>query len=161
MADSASQTENNFDRANRMIRNHVIGAAVVGIVPIPLVDLAALIGIQVNLVRCLAKIYNLPFSREIGKSLIGALVGATLPLAALGVLRAIPPLAIVSSVTLAGASTAAVGKIFAQHFESGGTMLNFDPEKVRAHYAAEVRKQAEAMSLKSLSEEDDYGGIQP
>jgi len=161
MADSASQNENKFDQANRLIRSHVIAATVMGVVPIPIVDLAAQIGIQVNLVRSLAKVYNLPFSPEIGKTLIGALVGATLPVAALAVLRAIPPLAIVSSVALAGASTTAVGKIFAQHFESGGTMLNFDPAKVRAHYAAEVRKQAEAMSLKSPPAEDDYGGIQP
>ena len=29
----------------------------------------------------------------------------------------------------------AMGQLFVQHFESGGTFLTFDPEKVRGHYA--------------------------
>ncbi|MCP4106117.1 MAG: hypothetical protein GY749_11350 [Desulfobacteraceae bacterium] len=35
----------------------------------------------------------------------------------------------------ASASTYALGKIFIQHFASGGTFLTFDPEKVKAYYA--------------------------
>ncbi len=34
----------------------------------------------------------------------------------------------------AAASTYAVGKVFIQHFASGGTFLSFDPEKVREYY---------------------------
>ncbi len=33
-----------------------------------------------------------------------------------------------------GASTYAVGKVFIQHFESGGTLLDFEPEKMRGYY---------------------------
>ncbi|NJL59719.1 MAG: hypothetical protein HC887_08825 [Desulfobacteraceae bacterium] len=35
----------------------------------------------------------------------------------------------------AGAMTYAVGRVFLQHFESGGTFLNFNPEEVKEHYA--------------------------
>ncbi len=36
---------------------------------------------------------------------------------------------------LCGAATYATGKVFIQHFASGGTFLTFDPAKVKAHYA--------------------------
>lgn len=40
----------------------------------------------------------------------------------------------------AGATTYATSKVFTQHFASGGTLLNFNPEKVK-HYYAEKLKQ--------------------
>jgi uncharacterized protein (DUF697 family) len=38
---------------------------------------------------------------------------------------------------LSVAATYAVGKVFIAHFEAGGTLLDFDPEKVREHFRAE------------------------
>ena len=35
----------------------------------------------------------------------------------------------------AGASTYAVGKVFHQHFASGGTFLDFDAEKTRGYFS--------------------------
>jgi hypothetical protein len=35
------------------------------------------------------------------------------------------------------AATYAVGQVFIQHFESGGTFLDFDPDKVREHFRQE------------------------
>ena len=32
------------------------------------------------------------------------------------------------------AYTWALGNVFIQHFEAGGTFLDFDPEKVREHF---------------------------
>ncbi|MCI5140318.1 MAG: hypothetical protein D3909_00955 [Candidatus Electrothrix sp. ATG1] len=40
----------------------------------------------------------------------------------------------------AGATTFAVGKVFNQHFSSGGTFLTFDPEKVRDYYNSMFEK---------------------
>jgi hypothetical protein len=50
----------------------------------------------------------------------------------------------VSSPAFASASTYAVGKVFIQHFATGGTFLDFDPDKVKAHFAAEVERASEA-----------------
>ncbi|MEZ5671856.1 MAG: hypothetical protein R3E08_05540 [Thiotrichaceae bacterium] len=41
---------------------------------------------------------------------------------------------------MGGAATYAIDKVFVQHFESGGTFLDFDPEAVREHFAAEFAK---------------------
>jgi hypothetical protein len=41
-----------------------------------------------------------------------------------------------STAAIGAASTYAVGKVFAEHFESGGTFLDFDEEKAREHFKA-------------------------
>ena len=38
------------------------------------------------------------------------------------------------------ASTYAVGKVFIQHFEAGGNVLNFDPEAMREHFKDEFEQ---------------------
>ena len=39
-----------------------------------------------------------------------------------------------------GASTYAVGKVFVQHFEMGGTLLDFDPTKTKEFFAREYKE---------------------
>jgi uncharacterized protein (DUF697 family) len=145
--------------AEKIIRNHIYGAMGVGLIPVPLVDVVALTGVHLNMLRKLAKLYNIPFSKDTGKNLIASLLGGTIPVSVSGTLasmvKAIP---IIGQTTGAltmpatsGAMTYAVGRVFLQHFESGGTFLNFNPEKVREHYArlfeegkkvvAEVKKE--------------------
>lgn len=41
---------------------------------------------------------------------------------------------------VSGATTYAIGKVFIQHFASGGTFLTFNPEKVRDYYAEMFRE---------------------
>ncbi|MCI5165392.1 MAG: GTPase, partial [Candidatus Electrothrix sp. GM3_4] len=48
----------------------------------------------------------------------------------------------------AEAVTYAVGKVFHQHFASGGTFLTFDPDKVREYYA-QMLKEGKAMASKA------------
>ena len=43
-------------------------------------------------------------------------------------------------VLTSGASTWALGKVFIQHFESGGTFLDFNPEKVREYYKVQFEE---------------------
>ena len=39
-----------------------------------------------------------------------------------------------------GATTYAVGKVFTQHFESGGTFLTFDAAKVREYFETQFKE---------------------
>ena len=41
---------------------------------------------------------------------------------------------------LAGASTYALGEVFKKHFESGGTILDFDPERLKKYYEQKFEK---------------------
>jgi uncharacterized protein (DUF697 family) len=126
--------------AEQSIKRHVLAAAAVGVVPLPWVGLAALAGLQLNLLRCLAKVYAVEFSSQIGKSAIGALVGSDLSVAlSANLAKSIPGpgwvVGAASATLLGAASTYALGKVFVQHFESGSTFLTFDPAKVKAYYA--------------------------
>lgn len=127
---------------NTTVKNHVIASMGVGLIPLPLVDLVALTGIQVNMLRKLAKSYDVPFFQDKVKNILASLIGGGLPVTLSGVfaslLKSVP---IVGQTTgalamtiLAGATTYAVGKVFIQHFESGGTFLNFNPDSVKEYY---------------------------
>ena len=120
------------------------GAA--GLVPIPLVDLIAVSGVQLKMLADISNIYGFPFQKSRGKMIIASLMGYVLPRAlsfgligslikgipVIGSLAGEPAMALFSA-----ASAWALGAVFIQHFESGGTLLNFDPEAVKEFYRAQ------------------------
>lgn len=126
-------------KAEESIKRHMLAAAVAGVIPLPWIGLAGLTGVQLNLLRHLASIYEVDFSQEVGRSAIAALVGSDLSVGvSIGIAKLVPgPTAAIGAVAgglMGAASTYALGKVFVQHFESGNTFLTFDPEKVRTHY---------------------------
>ncbi len=128
---------------NKIIRHHIYGSMGIGLIPIPLLDLAALTATQLNMLRKLAGLYDVPFFKDTGKHLIASLVAGGVPVVTAGpfasLAKAIPivgqTVGLVTMPVIAGAMTYAVGKVFLQHFASGGTFLTFDPEKVKEYYA--------------------------
>ncbi len=133
--------------AEQIVMKYVRAAMIVGLVPVPVVDMAALMAIQVRMLSRLSKLYGVEFSDELGKSTIGSLVGAGTSLLASAtssrvLSRLIPltgwPVIAINTSFFGGASTYALGKVFIQHFDSGGTFLTFDPEKVRQYYAQQL-----------------------
>ena len=147
------------DRLDKLIRQHVWSAMALGLIPLPLVDLAAVAAVQLNLLRKLSQEYGIKFFDEKGKNIVSALVGGAIPTsiapslgASLG--KLIPGLGqtfgVITLPALAGATTYALGKVFIQHFASGGTFLTFDPEKVRAYYEEMLKEgQQVAAAMKS------------
>ncbi len=140
-------------KARKLISNCAWGSAGLGLVPIPLVDLVAIGGLQVWLVRELAKLRGVPFAGNRAKALVSALIGGGTPtLLAGGVASLVklvpfvgPLLTIGVMPGLSGAATLAVGRVFNAHFKAGGTLLDFDVDKMRAFYEEEFAKaKAEA-----------------
>ncbi|MFC4159115.1 YcjF family protein [Chitinimonas lacunae] len=125
------------------IETHSLVALTVGLIPVPGVDVLALSGVQLNLLRKLGNFYGLSLTDQLGKKLIGAVLGAYAPVAiaapVASVLKIVPfvgQLAGAAAVSItAGAATYALGKVFVQHFESGGTFLDFDPRSVSSHFS--------------------------
>jgi uncharacterized protein (DUF697 family) len=117
-------------------------AAAAGLVPVPLVDLAAIGGVQIAMLDALASQYEVPFSRERAKSLIAALLGGLMPsLAGHQMLKAVGPLVGILSVSgFALASTRAVGNLFVTHFEAGGGMHDIDVEQGRSRVLANLNR---------------------
>lgn len=141
-------TDEKLKLANDLVRNHMYGAAAIGILPMPAVDFVGLTALQLNLLRLLSKVYGVKFSQDLAKKAIGSLVAGYAPVAlalpVASVVKMIPILGqAASAVTMpvvAGASTYAMGKVFVQHFDSGGTLLNFDPAAVREYYRAQYEQ---------------------
>jgi len=135
-------TESREEKAEKIVRKHMLVALGTGIVP-PIADIAALTGVQIRMLYVLSKNYDQKFKGEWGKSVIGSLIGgygmAHLATGAVySLMKFIPGIgqiaAPASLSVVASASTYALGKVFIKHFETGGTLLNFDPEKMRTYY---------------------------
>ncbi|WNG29026.1 DUF697 domain-containing protein [Cystobacter fuscus] len=143
---SSYQLERRTADAHGIISTHARWALGAGFIPVPIVDVAALTAINLRLLNKLAEHYEVPFSEHVGKSIIsslfgsvsGAYLGRYLVFHALKVVPIIGTLAGMASVPLASLTlTHALGRLFIQHFETGGTLLNFDAEAMRKHFLDE------------------------
>ena len=144
--ESFDQEEERAAAAERIIHRNILWSLGAGLVPVVGLDMAAVTAIQLKMVRELARLYEVPFRADLGKTAIAALLGGAVPMASglgaialfQGATRSVPivgsliGLATVS--TVASATTYAVGAVFYQHFASGGTFLSFDPKKVEAYF---------------------------
>lgn len=131
------------NRAEKTIRRHMYGAFSMGLIPIPVVDVTLLVGVQLSLVRKLTRIYDVPFSKNAAKNVISSILAGALPTVGgpylSSLVKVIPvvgfPLGVVSAPFIAAAATFAMGQVFTRHFESGGTLLTIDKEKVKDLFA--------------------------
>ena len=125
-----------------IVRSYMGWSTGAGLLPIPLLDLALIVGVQVKMLHDMAKLYGVPFRANMVRPLIvtllsgGSSVALAPPVASL--VKAIPGIGMLAGAltlpALAAASCYATGRVFIQHFESGGTFLDFDAAKVRAYY---------------------------
>lgn len=142
-------------RAEAIIRRNVLWSLVAGVLPVPLIDFIAIEGVQLKMLKELTDLYGLRFTEDLAKKLVGTLltslgsvgVGATL---GFGLAKFIPvvgtALGMVSTPIIAGACTNALGKAFMMHFETGGTLLDFDPVAMRSYFRSEFEKSKETVA---------------
>lgn len=149
---------NQQEVAEETINRHVYWAVGAGLIPVPFVDIAAVTAIQLDMLKSICEIYEVEYSTEQGKGWIGALATSTLSsiFAKMGAstLKAIPligqAVGMASMAILSGASTYALGYVFVNHFEGGGTLNNFDADKVKQYYLQKVEEGKEvATELKN------------
>jgi len=163
--DPALEAELRTEQANAIIRRYTYGAVGTALIPLPAVDLVALIGLQLAQVNSLCKLYGVTFSKNAGKSAIASLVGGMWPATtatavAASVFKFLPGLGTVagmaSMAVLGGAATYAVGKVFQMHFEAGGNVLNFDPDRMRSYFAEQLEEGKKiAANMKKDKEQQD------
>src|ERR1700761_1428681 len=67
------------EAAGQLVDRYSLWSGAAGLVPIPLVDIAAVGGVQLQMLRKLSEIYNVPFTDNRGKSVIASLAGALIP----------------------------------------------------------------------------------
>jgi uncharacterized protein (DUF697 family) len=142
---SAELPEQRDQAASKLVDRFAIWSGVAGLVPVPVIDVLAVGGLQLQMLRRLSQIYGVEFSDNRGKALIAALAGCMIPatsgMGAASALKAIPVVNILAAgfvmPVLSAGATYAIGKAFVQHFESGGTLLDFNPPDYREFVKAQ------------------------
>ena len=151
---AADMTDSTRDElASHLVDRLSLWSGAAGLIPVPLVDMAAVGGVQLHMLRRLAEIYGVPFSENRGKSILTSLVGAVIPASAAtttaSLMKGLPVIgtaigALAMPVASAGA-TWVIGKVFIQHFASGGTLLDFNPPDYREF----IKTQREKLDTRS------------
>jgi len=141
--------------AERIIQDHTLYATVGGSIPFPFIDIAAVTAIQVDLVRALARVYEVPFDTATGKALIASIIGASAARLGASVVKALPGVGTISGglaqAGLSGASTYAVGHLFRGHFSEQGTLADLDAEASLPVFRALLERGKEAARSLRLS----------
>lgn len=131
--------------AETIIRNHVLWSMGAGLIPVVVADVFAVSALQLDMIRQLARVYNIDFSETQGKAIVTSLTSATIARITAGsVAKLIPVVGSVvggiSNSVFAGASTYALGEVFKKHFDSGGTFLDFDTSRLSKMYKEKFEK---------------------
>lgn len=154
-------SNNNSDRdkhADTIIRNHVIWSMGAGLIPVLIADIFAVSALQLDMIRQLCRTYEVDFQETQGKAIVTSLTSSTLARITAGsIIKLIPGVgSIVGGVTVsvfAGASTYALGEVFKMHFSKGGTILDFDPDRLRKYYKEKFEKGKKV--AKQMKEEQE------
>jgi uncharacterized protein (DUF697 family) len=118
-------------RARSIVERHKTFAAIGGLFPLPIVNVAGVTAVILRMVKQLSDLYGVPFERDRTRSLIVGLVGGAVP-TGLGTATAstlafvLPAHALVGlgvSAISAGALTRGIGLVFLDHFESASMPL--------------------------------------
>ncbi|MCB9797029.1 MAG: DUF697 domain-containing protein [Alphaproteobacteria bacterium] len=133
-----------------IILRHVVLAAGTGLTPFPLADLAALLAINVWMVRQLATLYGVDVHEHRVRVAVSSLLATAgvpalmLPVSSL--LRAVPglgwALGALATPSLAGTLTYATGRVFARHFAEGGQVEDFDVRRGQVAFQRELAEEA-------------------
>lgn len=131
--------ERRHELAAHLVNRFALWSGGAALIPLPVVDWLTVGGVQVQMLRRLSQIYGVPFAENRGKALLASLAGSLVPVSsAIGVasaLKVVPILGMVVSAFampgLSAGATYAIGKAFIQHFELGGTLLDFNPPDYR------------------------------
>lgn len=124
--------------ADALVRRYALWSAGVGLVPLPAVDLVVMTTFSVKMLRELGSLYGVEESAQRAKIYVGSVLSFAAPASFLGnlgrVIRSVPLAGLVLGPAAAWASTYALGQVFIQHFELGGTLLDFNPDAMRKVY---------------------------
>ena len=136
---NATPPDDRRARAAKLVERFSLWSGAAGIIPVPFVDLAAIGGIQIELLRRISKIYGVPFSKNRGKAVIAGLAGSMIPassgIGAASLLKSVPivgsAIGAIAMPVLSAGATYAIGMAFIQHFATGGTLLDFNVRDYR------------------------------
>src|ERR1044071_6951942 len=128
---SAPMTESEREEtASQLVDRFSLWSGAAGLIPIPLIDVVAVGGVQLQMLRKLSEIYGVPFTDNRGKSVVASLAGAIIPASTAtttamtfgSLIKGIPVIGTtIGALTMpvyAATATFVIGKVFMKHFAS-------------------------------------------
>ena len=151
--EETAQQRSRETRAQDIVKRHSLWALGAGGLPVPGLDIAAFTLVQLRMIREMAGLYGMPFNEQAAKGILSSLLGGASavylgrPLV-FSLLKSVPIIGttagVVSGAVAMTALSRALGNLFIQHFETGGTLLTFDAKAVRSYFMQEFEKNKAA-----------------
>lgn len=145
----------NEARSLQIVKKYMLWSIGAGLIPVPLIDIATVTGVQMKMISEISKVYDVEFKENRAKNTISALLSSvsanTFAYGTVGsALKSIPVVGtLVGVVTMpffSGAFAYALGSVFINHFEKGGTFLDFDADKVKSQFNEMFKAGKKAVS---------------
>ena len=133
-------------RARKLVERFSLWSGVAGLLPVPVVDLAVVAGLQFQMLRRLSQIYDVSFSKNRGKAIIASFAGTMIPastgLGMASLIKSVPvagtAIGAMTTPALSMGATYVIGRAFIEHFATGGTLFDFDPPDYREFVKANM-----------------------
>ena len=137
------------NRAEKIVKRWAKWAAVGGLIPTIVLDVAILTGIQIKMIHALCELYEVDFEKKRALAIVSGLAGGVAAQAvAQGVgkqiLRSTPGVGTLFSLAvdpaLSYGATYAMGFAFISHFEVDGHLHNFNVATIKGYFSQTVGK---------------------
>jgi uncharacterized protein (DUF697 family) len=125
----------------RIVRRYMAMSAGAALIPFSGVDVAALAGIHIALIKELCEHYDIDFTEHTARNVLIGVAGSIVPgtvgsILGRKILSMLPVANAVFGWVLMSAGSAAfsygIGRLFIEHFEGGGTLLSLDHRRLHA-----------------------------
>jgi uncharacterized protein (DUF697 family) len=145
-------------RAQKVVKDHMLWAVGAGLVPIPLVDIAAVTAIQLDLLKQLSTLYDMPYTESEGKAWVSALAGGIAARVGANALKLIPGIGTVlggaAMAAMSGASTYAIGQVAISQFSAGKSFTAMDVSTAKRAYEQHFQR-GKAMAEKMAKDKGE------
>jgi len=135
--------------SQHVVRRYSQWSIPVGLIPVPVLDIAVLSALQVKMIRDLCQVYGIDFDHRFAFAVVTGLAGSSIA-KVLGtystrqVAQYVPGVGTVFQFviepTLSYATTFAIGTAFIYHFDAGGKLDSFDPVAIKLYFDQQVSK---------------------
>ena len=153
-ADNALSTVN-LEEVTKVIASYTAKSSAIAAIPIPLVDVAGLVYIQVQMIEKLAEMHNVALDdrgKVITSSIISAALGKMLSEATSSVAESVSLDKMLSNsivnAAISGFITTVSGEVYDYHFRNGGTMDSLSINTYTDYLAEQLR--SDRLSLESI-----------
>ncbi|NKB63327.1 MAG: DUF697 domain-containing protein [Gammaproteobacteria bacterium] len=142
-------THSRREEADRIVSKYTGWGAGSGAVPIPVLDVATIAGVQIKLIRDLMELYGTEFSETKARSIVTVLIGSISPpmlagFTVLTLIKFLPGLGqlagSIAQPIFASAVTYAVGRTMVGHLEEGGTISDFETRENKSRFRSSFKE---------------------